>query len=118
MSNFDALKYGIAQEPAIIDGADRNYVIIGSRDHGMQIPQKAVLKLVKALDGVEAMKMEGMEEGFNRFHPLSTELLAKASVNPSRLFWMPESDEEDIGQKLVKYGVTEGIMEVLSLIHI
>lgn len=114
MSYFEALKYGITQEPDIVNGANESYVIIGSHDHGMQIPKQMVPKLVQTLDGIVALKMEGegMETAFNRFHPMSVELLAKASIDPSRLFWIAESDGEDIGQKLAKYGVSEGIMEV------
>lgn len=117
MNHFEALKQGVTQEPNIVTGADeagRTFVVIGSHDHGVQIPQTAVPKLVKALDGVEALKMEGegTEKAAQRFHPMSVEVLAKAAVDQSRFSWISESDGEDLGQKLSKYGVSEGIMEV------
>lgn len=114
MSHFEALKYGVTQKPDIVNGANGGYVVIGSYDHGMQIPQASVPKLVNALIGVEALKMEGggTEEASRRFHPMSTEVLVKACVDQSRFSWISESDGEDLGQKLLKYGVPEGIMEV------
>lgn len=115
MNYFEALKSGFAQEPDIVTGDKGGYVIIGSHDHGIQLPAVAVPKLVKALDGIEALKLEGegMEEAFSRLHhPMSAEILAKAYVDPARLFWLSESDGEDIGQKLAKYGVSEGLMEM------
>lgn len=117
MSHSEALKFGITQEPDIVHGTDRAgraFVVIGSHDHGMKIPQASVPKLVIALNGVEALKMEGegTEEASKRYHPRSTEVLVKACVDQSHFSWISESDGEDLGQKLSKHGVSEGIMEV------
>lgn len=114
MNYYEQLRHGFTQEPIIVTGAAGSYVIIGSHDHGVQILPTAIPKLLDTLGQVKALKMEGegMEEAFKRFHPLSVELLAKASVDQSRFSWISESDGEDLGRKLTRYGVSEGVMEV------
>ncbi|MBI2330531.1 hypothetical protein HYU94_03995 [Candidatus Daviesbacteria bacterium] len=116
MNYFEQLRSGVTEEPTITTDSGGTFVIIGSLDHGMQIPQSGALKLVQVLDGVSALKMEGDEKQVGmfkeRFHPMSAEMLAIACVQPSRLSWLAESDGEDIGQKLLSFGVPKEIMEV------
>lgn len=114
MNHFQKIEHGITQEPDIVEGGNKNFVIIGSHDHGVQIPQVAILKLFEVLDGVVALKMEGEDakQSFQKYHPLSVEVIARFAVESARLFWISESDGEDLGQKLLKYGVSESIMEI------
>ncbi len=114
MHYLETLKYSVAAEPSIVADSNGSFVIVGSQEHGMQIPQPSVVKLIHLLNGVEALKMEG--EGTQSielyFHPMSPEVLAKACVGPDRTSWISESNGKDIGQRLSEYGVPEGIMEV------
>lgn len=114
MNHFQKIEHGITQQPDIVEGNRGSFVIIGSHDHGVQIPQVAIPKLFEVLDGVAALKMEGegMEQAFQRFHPLSAEVLARVSVDPAHFFWISESDGENLGQKLLRYDVSERIMEI------
>jgi|GEM_PF-3313970 hypothetical protein len=115
MSRLEAFKNGVTLEPIMIADPAGTFAIVGSHDHGVRIPQASVPKLVRFLEGVEALKMEGeenMEGAFRLYHPISTEVLVKACFDPSQFSWITESDGEDRGQKLARNGVTKEIMEI------
>lgn len=113
------LKNRITSKPNIVKDKQSSYVIVGSIDHGHQIPQNSIAELINSLDNVVALKMEGSEKAFKPFHYLSTEILVKASVGLAPVSYFTEFDGEDIGQKLLKYDVPEELAEVyIPCIHI
>ena len=104
------LRNGITKKPRIICSPE--YVLIGSTNHGQQLPQDGPVELINSLIGVAALKMEGPEEAYKLFHPMSAEIITKASVGIVPISYLPEYDGEGIGQKLLKYGVSEELAEI------
>jgi hypothetical protein len=95
---------GITHKPTVIKEDSKNYVIVGSIDHGMQIPQSSMLELISSLENVKALMMETPEEFHKHFHPMSTEILVKASVGRARVSYLSGSRaNEDIGKQVLKY---------------
>ena len=115
----ESLKNGIAKKPHIIRDNNNSYVIIGSTGHGYQIPSDSIKVLIDSLEDVVALKLEGDEETLKILHPMSTEILTKVAVGSVPVSFFPEADEEDIGQKLLNYGVSEEIAEIfIPCMHI
>jgi len=108
-----SVAYGIQNEitekPRIIK--TDSYVIIGSKDHGWQIPEEGILYIENSLKDVCALKMEGAEENLAYFHPLSTDSVSKRSMGVRPVSFFPENDGEDIGTKLLRYGIPEELIE-------
>lgn len=100
-----------APEPEIITNDKNGFVIIGSRGHGRQLTSGAVIKIIDALTNVTVLKIEGTERIFEMIHPFSTETITKAAVGQAPISFLREFDGEDVGQKLLKYGITEELAE-------
>ncbi len=95
---------GITHKPTIVKNDEGKYVIIGSIDHGMEIPQDSIQELIRSLDNIEALMMEAPEMTHAYMHPMSTEILVKAAVGQSPIHYLSgNSLEEDIGEKILKY---------------
>ncbi len=107
---IDKLKNSVTKKPIIIKDEKNSFVIIGSKEHGLQIPQDSITGLINSLEGVIALKMEGSEEMFKWFHPMSTEGLVKTSLGSIPVSYLPES--ENIGEKLLEYEIPEEIAEI------
>ena len=89
-------------KPTIVK--EKDYVLIGSVDHGMQIPQDSMLELIASLRGVSALMMETPEEYHETFHPMSTEILTKVSVGKMPTEYLSGNRlSEDIGSYVTKY---------------
>jgi hypothetical protein len=111
MAIIETLKSKVAMEPNII--LSDNSVIVGSVDHGLQIPPKSIRNLINSLDGVIALLIEGRDDMFQIFHPMSIENLVKASTDGFPLSYLPESsDKNDLGDLLLETGVPEKLAEV------
>ena len=95
---------GTTHRPTIIKNDASKYVIIGSVDHGMEIPQSSVPELIASLADVDALVMETPEEFHTLMQPLSTELLVKASVGRSPIHYLSGNKiNEEIGELVLKY---------------
>ena len=95
---------GVTHKPTIIQNGRKNYTIIGSIDHGMEIPKGSMLELIASLENVKSLMMETPEEFHKYFHPMSTEILVKASVGKAPVSYLPGSRaNEDIGKQVLKY---------------
>ena len=95
---------GITDKPTIIKNDIGKYVIIGSIDHGMKIPQSSMLDLITSLDNVEALMMETPEEFHLHMNSMSTEILVKASVGQAPVYYLSgNSLHEEIGELILKY---------------
>lgn len=95
---------GITHKPTIIQNVRKSYTIIGSIDHGMEIPQGSMLELIASLENVDALMMETPEEFHKHMHPMSTEILVKASVGKAPVSYLSGSRaNEDIGKLVLKY---------------
>ena len=93
----------VTHKPSITDNQGK-YVIIGSIDHGMEIPQSSVLELIASLENVEALITETPEEFHAHMHPMSTELLVKASVGKAPTHYLSGNNiDEEIGKYVLKY---------------
>lgn len=91
-------------KPTVIKDSRGKYVIIGSIDHGMEIPQNSMLELIASLENVDALMMETPEEFHKHMHPMSTEILVKASVGKAPISYLSGSRaNEDIGKPVLKY---------------
>ncbi|MBU0980159.1 MAG: hypothetical protein KJ709_05105 [Nanoarchaeota archaeon] len=104
----------MVNEPSIVRDEDNKYVIVGSGNHGKEIPQESVLELISSLEGTVALKMEGDDEVLSLCHPMSAAVLTKAIVGNMPFSYLPESDEVDIGQKLLLYLVPERLAEAMT----
>lgn len=95
---------GKTEKPLIVKNDSRKYVIIGSLDHGMEIPSDSILELITALEDTKALMMECPEEFHQHFQPMSTELLTKASVGNVPINYLSGSrTNEEIGELVLKY---------------
>src|SRR3989338_7674021 len=95
---------GVTHKPIIVKNDERKYVIIGSIDHGMEVPSSSVLELISSLENVEALMMETPEEFHRHMHPMSTELLVKASVGQAPIHYLSGNGfNEAIGEHVLKY---------------
>ncbi len=95
---------GITSAPTIIESKRGQYVVIGSIDHGMQIPPVAVPKLVSSLKSIQALMMEAPESLHSQMHPMSTEILTKVSAGQVPIHYLSGNDgNEDIGGIVLKY---------------
>src|SRR3989344_7703132 len=95
---------GTTNKPTIIKNNNRKYIIIGSIDHGMEIPQTSMPELIASLENVEALMMETPEEFHRHMHPMSTELLVKASVGQAPIHYLSGNGfNEAIGEHVLKY---------------
>ena len=95
---------GVTGGPTIVKDDTGKFVIIGSVDHGMGIPQSSMLELITSLENVEALMMEAPEEFHTLMNPMSTELLVKASVGRSPIHYLPGNRaNEEIGDRVLKY---------------
>ena len=112
MGIVEKMQTKITKEPTILTAEDESYVIVGSVDHGFRIPDSSVHKLIDSLESVVALKMEGAEEILRLMHPMSTEILTRTSVGSAPVSFLKESDHEDIGSKLLQYGVPEELAEI------
>lgn len=103
--NLDYRLKGKTQKPTIIANSGSNpYVIVGSMDHGLEIPEDSVMGLISSLNGVTALMMEVPEEFHYALSPMSTELLVKASVGNVPVHYLPgNGSHEDIGGHVLKY---------------
>ena len=106
-------------EPVIINSDEGNYVIIGSVDHGMELPPTAVPKLVSALEGVEALIIEYPKNPLSQMHPMSTELLTRACVDPDSITLLSGNDVyEDIGDRVLKYAPRDLAEVYVPCLHV
>jgi hypothetical protein len=110
MGIVERLKYRMSEKPNIV--SEGSYVIIGSKNHGQQIPQEGIVEIIEALRDIIALKMEGREQDLSVFHPFSSEIIAKTAVGLIPVTFIPESGEEDLGAKLLNYGVPGELIEV------
>ncbi len=95
---------GMTLKPTIIKNESQKYVIIGAIDHGMQIPQSSVPELVASLNDVNTLMMEVPEIFHSRLHPMSTEILTKASVGQVPISYLSgNSLDDEIGKHVLKY---------------
>ena len=95
---------GVTHKPTIIKNDARKYTIVGSIDHGMEIPQSSMLELIVSVGNVEALMMETPEELHAHFHPMSTEMLVKASVGQAPIHHLSGNGaNEEIGEQVLKY---------------
>jgi|SRR3989344_1161384 len=95
---------GTTNKPTIIKNNNRKYIIIGSIDHGMEIPQTSMPELIASLENVEALMMETPEEFHKHMHPMSTEILVKSSVGRVPVsYLLGNKTNEDIGKQVLKY---------------
>ena len=91
-------------KPTIVKNDERKYVIIGSIDHGMKISQSSMQELIPSLDNIEALMMETPEMFHAQMHPMSTELLVKASIGQSPIHYLSGNRiDEEIGEQVLKY---------------
>ncbi|TKJ17589.1 hypothetical protein CEE44_03585 [Candidatus Woesearchaeota archaeon B3_Woes] len=106
-------------KPNIVKDPKGRYVLVGSIDHGFQIPQDSVLELITSLENTSALMMETPEEFQAQFHPMSTELLVKASVGQVLIEYLSGNRvDEDIGEIVLKY-VPEHIAELfVPCVHV
>jgi len=103
---------GLTHKPTIIQNDSGKYVIIGSIDHGMQIPQSSMLELISSLENVEALMMETPEMFHAQMHSMSTEILTKASVGQVPIHYLSGNRiDEEIGEHVLKYA-PQNIAEV------
>lgn len=103
---------GITHKPTIVKNDSGKYVIVGSVDHGMEVPQSSMLELISSLENVEALMMETPEMFHAQMHPMSTELLVKASVGQAPIQYLPGNrPDEEIGEHVLKYA-PQNITEV------
>jgi hypothetical protein len=95
---------GTTSRPTILKNSNKKYVIIGSIDHGMEIPKDSMLELIASLENVRSLMMETPEEFHKHMHPMSTEILVKASVGRASVSYLSGNRaNEDIGKQLLKY---------------
>ena len=95
---------GTTLKPIIVESPKQDYVLVGSVDHGMRIPEDSILKLINSLNGFSALMMETPKEFFPMFHPMSAEVLVKASVGRAPVHYLSGNRlDEDIGGLVPKY---------------
>lgn len=107
---------GVTYKPTVVKNSDgRPYVIIGSVDHGMEIPQSSLPDLISSLEDVRALMMEAPKTTHEQMHPMSTELLTKASVGQVPIHYLSGNRiDEEIGKHILKYAPKD-IAEVYVL---
>ncbi len=110
---------GTTYKPNILINTEKNYVVVGSIDHGMEIPGNSISDLIFSLDGATALMMEVPEELHHHFHPMSTEILTKVSVGNVPIEYLyGNRGDEDIGNYVLKYA-PEDISEVfIPALHV
>ena len=95
---------GVTHKPTIVKDDESGYVIVGSVDHGMEIPVEAIPELVSSLEGVEALMMEAPKILHPHMHPMSTEIITLVSVGRSPVHYLPGTRlDEEIGELVLKY---------------
>ena len=96
---------GVTHKPTIVkENLGHPYVIVGSVDHGMEIPRSSMLELISSLENVRALMMETPEMFHAQMHPMSTELLVKASVGQKPIKYLSGNRaDEEIGKHVLKY---------------
>jgi len=95
---------GVTHKPTIVKNDGEKYVIVGSVDHGMEIPQSSVIELISSLENAEALIMETPEMFHAQMHPMSTELLVKASVGQAPIRYLSGNRAgEELGEYVLKY---------------
>ena len=91
---------GKTNSPTIV--VNNRYILVGSVDHGMEIPQASILELTTALEGTRALMMETPEELHRHLNPMSTELLTKASVGKAPVEYLSGNKmDEDNGEHVL-----------------
>lgn len=109
------LKHRKTGKPDIVIDPQGSYVIIGSIRGGQEIPTEGIEELTAALKGVVALKTHGSEENFKLLNALSTEIIVRttAKLDSIPYSYFPHSfGEEDIGDRLLKYGAPKEIAEI------
>lgn len=110
---------GLTHKPIILRNDERKYVIIGSIDHGMEIPQSSIYELISSLDNIEALMMETTEISHAQMHPMSTELLVKASVGQSPIHYLSGNRmDEEIGELVLKYAPQDIAEVFVPCLHV
>lgn len=96
---------GVTHKPTIVkENLGNPYVIVGSVDHGMEIPQESMHELISSLENVRALMMETPEMFHTQMNPMSTELLVKASVGQAPIQYLSGNKaDEEIGGYVLKY---------------